>query len=106
MTSSGDLRRLLLRALLIAALVSGAAALIALARGEFTDTDIKAIATSLLFGLASTMAVAGIAARGNRAARDRPTRPRGVRPVAGAGFCARAVGRAEQLDHRCDGWLY
>jgi hypothetical protein len=68
MANTLDLRPLVLRALLGAALVAGAAALIALARGEFTDTDTKVILTSLLFGLASTMAAAGVAAHGRSGA--------------------------------------
>jgi hypothetical protein len=62
MANTLDLRPLVLRTLLAAALVAGAAALIAFARGELTDTDTKVILTSLLFGLASTMAAAGAAA--------------------------------------------
>jgi hypothetical protein len=77
----GDLRALVLRALLAAALVAGAAALFALARGEFTDTDAKIIVTSLLFGLASTMAAAGVAARDRRGA----ARPLGTVTVAATG---------------------
>jgi hypothetical protein len=69
MTSPVDLRRLLLRALLVAAVVAGAAAVLALARDDFTDTDLKTIATSLLFGLASTLAAAGVAARGDGGSR-------------------------------------
>jgi hypothetical protein len=49
--------RVLIAALCVAALVAS----IALLRGDFSDTDWKIIATSILFALASSMAAAGFA---------------------------------------------
>ena len=51
--------RILIAALCVAAVVAS----IALLRGEFSDTDWKVIATSMLFAVASSMAAAGVAVR-------------------------------------------
>jgi peptidoglycan/LPS O-acetylase OafA/YrhL len=56
-----QLRRLVLRVLVAAVLVAGAAALVGLAGGDFSDTDFKVIGTSLLFGVAGTLAATGVA---------------------------------------------
>ena len=56
-----ELRRLVLRVLVGATVVASGAGILALLRGELTDTDLRVMATSLLFAVATTLAAAGAA---------------------------------------------
>ena len=55
------IRRLLGKALIVALVIAGVTAMVALAQGSFDDTDARVIGTSVGFGLCSALAASGSA---------------------------------------------